>query len=319
MTVMADECPRLDAAADGGVFFVVPTTDDEVASLRTTNTTGAGLSAEPVWAKAPSDGKPTVYVLPKKRGRVAEYVMDLAACQEVRALEPRLLDDGVARNALDTRIDDLHAQLEAEVARLFDPGDSDWWFSGVALDVRSHTDVAKALSVLCDKQYTASPTILNELLNRRKVSSTAARARRVLLNAVMMEADQERLSIEGSGPEYSMYLSLLKKLGFHVKSKGKWQFSMPKEHCQQLCTTFDEFLQETEAGKQPISHLYERLRQPPFGIKDGPLPLIVMALFQARRADVAFIDTTRFFGSGEMLRMSCFSKNQRCLPYGHFG
>ena len=71
------------------------------------------------------------------------------------------------------------------------------------------------------------PPILNELLNRRELSSQGAAARRNLIEKMISGSDQPELGITGFPPEKSMYLSLLSKHGIHRKSEDGWEFGEP--------------------------------------------------------------------------------------------
>ena len=66
------------------------------------------------------------------------------------------------------------------------------------------------LSAICDDLYAGSPIVWNELINRQKLSSQGAAARRNLIEAMLTHEDQPQLGIEGFPPERSMYESLLK-------------------------------------------------------------------------------------------------------------
>ena len=68
----------------------------------------------------------------------------------------------------------------------------------------------------------------------------------------------------------------------------------PKASAEALWKEIDRFLRDTEAGRRPLAELYDRLRRPPFGIKDGPLPVIVVAALLARDDDVAVYERGSF-------------------------
>src|SRR5439155_4685780 len=90
------------------------------------------------------------------------------------------------------------------------------WFSGHGrLLVRSSRDLMGALSDLFDLAYREAPAIRNELLNRRELSSAAAKARRNLLEAMIVSHDLPRLGFTGCPPEVSMYRSVLEEQGLH--------------------------------------------------------------------------------------------------------
>ena len=279
---------NLSGEGDGGVILTLPRTEREADDVRRQQGT-AGLAIERVEA-----GKPVVLVVPETSARLSQLARELTASEIVRMSTPELQADPAARTELSARIEELERQMAREVGRAFDPQRSDWFTGGERLDVASWRDASSALSELCDAHYADAPPIRNELLNRRALSTSAARARRSLVEAMILRGDVAQLGFEGNPPEVSMYRSLLDAHGLHRQRAGAWGFGAPKPELQPLWNAIDAFLHDTEAGRRPLSDLYDRLRRPPFGIKDGPLPVIVVAALLARDEDVAVYERGSF-------------------------
>ena len=165
---------------------------------------------------------------PHAPGRLVQLARELAAAELVQASTPALASDKAARYELAGRLDEIERQLADEVDRVFNPAQSEWCLGGGRLSIVSRRDASRALSELCDACYGDAPAIKNELLNRHALSSSAARARRVLLEAMIQRGDVERLGFDGSPPEVSMYRSVLQEHGFHRKRGGVWGFGEPK-------------------------------------------------------------------------------------------
>ena len=91
-----------------------------------------------------------------------------------------------------------------------------------------------------------------------------------------------------------MYRSLLEGHGLHRRRAAAWGFGAPKPALKPLWNEIDSFLSDTEPGRRPLAELYDRLRRPPFGIKDGPLPVIVVAALLARDDEVAVYERGSF-------------------------
>ena len=282
------EAANLNGEGDGVVVLALPRTEREADDLREQQGI-AGLAIERL-----SAGKPVVLVVPDASARLTQLVRELAASQLVRTSTPELQSDPTARTELGSRIEELEQQIAAEVGRAFDPRRSDWFTSGERLNVASWRNASGALSGLCDEHYADAPPIRNELLNRRALSTSAARARRNLIEAMILRRDVAQLGFEGNPPEVSMYRSLLEAHGLHRGRAGAWRFGTPKPGLQPLWKAIDRFLRDTESERRPLAELYDRLRRPPFGIKDGPLPVIVVAALLARDDDVAVYERGSF-------------------------
>ena len=282
------ETANLSGEGDGVMILTLPRTEQEAEDLRGQQRV-VGLAIERLGA-----GKPVVLVIPERSVRLSQLALELAATQLVRTSTPELQSDPAARTELSSRIEELERQMAAEVGRVFDPQRSDWFTGGERLDVASWRDASSGLSDLCDAHYADAPPIRNELLNRRSLSTSAARARRSLVEAMILRGDVAQLGFEGNPPEVSMYRSLLDAHGLHRQRARAWGFGGPKPELQPLWNAIDAFLYDTEAGRRPLAELYDRLRRPPFGIKDGPLPVIVVAALLARDDDVAVYERGSF-------------------------
>ena len=286
--LLQQEPLRLTGDADGTVVLTLPRTEREARDVVAQQGL-AGLAIERA-----ASGKPTVVVVPETSVRLTELAHELAASQLVRTSTPELQADPTARSELNGRIEELERQVAAEVGRAFAPERSRWYTAESRLDIQSWRGASAALSTLCDRHYSGAPLIKNELLNRRALSTSAARARRNLVEAMIRHGDCAQLGFEGNPPEVSMYRSVLEAHGLHRLREGEWGFGAPKRSLRRLWKEIDRFLGDTEAGRQPLTALYERLLQPPFGIKDGPMPVIVVAVLLAREDEVAVYERGSF-------------------------
>ena len=284
--LLQQEDPTLDGEGDGAVLLALPRTEREAQDLR------AQAAALSLAAARHADRKPVVLVTPPATTRLAQLARELAAAEVVQTSTPALQSDPTARTELSGRIDELGRQVAAEIERAFDPGRSAWHSGGDSLRLRSWREAMRALSDLCDVSYNAAPPMRNELLNRRALSTSAARARRNLLEAMILRRDEPRLGFDGYPPEVSMYRSVLDAHGFHRQQRSTWRFDRPKP--ESLWREIDRYLADTEAGRRSLIELYDRLRRPPFGLKDGPLPVVVLAALLALEDEVAIYEHGTF-------------------------
>ncbi|MYD69367.1 MAG: hypothetical protein F4W89_01285 [Acidobacteria bacterium] len=287
-SLLRQEPVELSGNGDGVVLLTVPRTQREASEVLKQQQTA-------LFAMSRYEGRrPVVVVAPRAPGRLMQLARELAAAELVQASTPALASDKAARHELAGRLDEIERQLAEEVDRVFDPAQSDWCFAGDRFTIASRRDASRALSDLCDVCYSDAPPIMNELLNRNALSSSAARARRVLLEAMIQRGDVEELGFEGSPPEVSMYRSVLLEHGFHRKRQGVWGFGEPGESAGALWKAVDEYFDSAQSGRLPLEELYERLRRPPFGLKEGPIPVIVLAALLGSEDTVAVYEGGSF-------------------------
>lgn len=95
-------------------------------------------------------------------------------------------------------------------------------------------------------------------------------------------------------PEMSMYLSVLLSTGIHHKHADTWRIGEPHpkrdEKCRVLSTLkrICAFVQEEPDTRVNVSTLFDELRKPPYGLRDGMIPLLLTVFAIAHEQDVAF-------------------------------
>ena len=283
------------APADGRISFVLSPKPKDRSDLMElalnlsegTEPTGAG-----------SDSRLRVFAFPEPMSGLEEALREVEAWGWVKDNVPELAGDPVARRELQAR--QLHAQARLEevaggVLGLrghgFDPEASAWVQDGGRRNHYAAKEFLSWLSALCDEVFHEAPILHNELLNRNQLSSSAAAARRSLLERMLSREDEPDLGIEGTPPEASMYASMLASAGFHNRREdGKCGFRAPTGGWMPIWENTEKFLASTQGGRRPLTDLYDRWKRSPFGLKEGPLPVLLCAVVLAHRDDVALYE-----------------------------
>ena len=206
-----------------------------------------------------------------------------------------LAGDDVARKELNSRIDYATSNLNSIMDDCFD--NARWFFKGKELD-RNH-NLSQIASEVAEKIYNKAPIILNETINKDKPASGGKSALKKLLYAIVSSPlnpienqnynnELEKLGIEKDPPELSLYLSLIKSENIHKLNKetNTWEFVKPtSSHLKGMWNAADEFLKSCKSN-EPLSKLYEIWKEPPYGIKQGVLPIyaLLFMLVNERRA-----------------------------------
>jgi hypothetical protein len=171
-----------------------------------------------------------------------------------------------------------------------------WFHQGEPLEITDGRHLLSELSRICDDTYAEAPHIHNELVNRRNLSSAAAAARMRLIERMFSHGGSELLGMDANKkpPEMSMYLSVLLNTGIHQKHDDVWRIAEPHhnrdKHCNVLPTLkkIRSIVKDQPDGRVKISYLFEELRKPEFGVRDGMIPLLLTVFAIAHEQDVAF-------------------------------
>ena len=286
--------------ADGTVCVVVPS--DERAERHITLTLGRedGL----FWVtRVGGKRKPFVVAVPRSCRRIRDLTRETAAIEWALTNTAELRDDVVARRELAGRLSEAERLLREEMRSILS-GDvpSDWFYeSPEGFSIESTRGLLQKLSSICDDRYGSAPKIQNELINRHYLSSAAAAARRDLMEAMITKSREHRLGIEGFPPALSMYLSVLEKHKLHREEDGVSRLMAPtnprRGSMKVVWDAMLAFLARHEGQRVRLTDLYEHLRQPPFGLRDGVLPVLVLALLLERAADIALFEDVIFVPS----------------------
>lgn len=277
---------RVRDDADGQIVFCLPRdVDDRLAMQKVIQT----VSAVPVVAALPHD----IFDL-------RELCHELACLRWVMEHTPELETDRTARRELRARLVLAEANLRSHLEWVFSPANSrcSWYDRGKLVALGSQRELNELLSRSCDKVYSATPHWRNELINRRTLSSSAAAARRNLIEAMFEHAEEEGLGFKGNPPERSMYETLLKASRLHRKQGGTFSFHAPDAKAEpalkELWKGINAFLAETETAKLSVERLFAVLRRPPFGLKDGVLPVLLAATLAHYHSQVALYEEGTF-------------------------
>lgn len=247
-----------------------------------------------------NDRRPTVLVTSDRARRVRDAAIEVAAALAVLD-QQEVVDDRVARRELQDRVADARNRLRQALAEAFRPG-----AEGVAFRVLNarrwggpvpgRHGLSRLLSDVCDAAYGQSPHIRNEMLGRRDLTSQGAKARRELIEAMITKPDRERLGLVGFGPESSMYEAVLRHTGLHAERENGWAFGPPAKggSLRDAWGALTQFINAASSEPVTVDKLYDRLAAPPIGLKEGPIPVLLVAHLLQRSDDVAIYEDGTF-------------------------
>jgi hypothetical protein len=258
----------------------------------------------PVSAVARSaHAKPVAFITTADAHALIDAAREVAAIEDVLATDD-LGDDWVARRELGERLVEARSALAREFESAYGTTSAargNWTYLRPTRARRStrtleSLSASQAVSAIADDWYDRAPTVRNDLVNRHDLSSQAAKARRMLLEAMLEGADREALGIEGHGPNNTMYRSVLRELGLHRRIAGSWRlFEPPSE--SSLRPAWDELVDTfTSAtnGRLRFADLYDVLAAPPYGVRPGIAPIFTFTALLVFADEVALYEHGTF-------------------------
>lgn len=272
---------------DGRVLYCLPRDADDREAMREL-------------LQSTESDTPIVAALPQNVLDLRELCHELVCLRWVTEHTPELESDRTARRELSARLAIAEQNLRTHLEWVFSPANAGctWYCGGKKESLTSARQLNDLLSRACEEVYSATPRWRNELINRRSLSSSAAAARRNLIEAMFDHSGKETLGFEGNPPERSMYETLLKGSRIHRKQGSEIGFFPPDKHSEaavrEVWKAIEAFLAETDNGRKSVEHLFVTLRRPPFGLKDGVLPVLLAAVLVYAHSQVALYEDGSF-------------------------
>ena len=232
---------------------------------------------------------PVVVGLPPNADEIIALGRELIAVQNVKSDSPELEGDAIGRREVDGRIRFLTSKIELAIRVAFTK--AEWYIGGVRVK-ENRFSLSRAASNLANKTFSAAPQIHSELANRQKLSGNTKAAIRALLCAIAKDSETQRFGIKGYPQEVGIAETVLVATKLYVLDSGdRWTFKSPDTD-QAEASGFGALWAFTDKmlGKSKIisvSDIYEEWVRPPYGLRWGVMPLLIVAYLMTRRNQLA--------------------------------
>jgi len=255
--------------SDGLIIYILSFTPEE---LNRANQVAATIS---------SSSSRVICVVPSQPLAAYNSLQDLYGLKQI-ANDPRLQADWEeAERELKFFEEDINNRLELELAGLIDPRHNTHWYVTGHLrdDITNPGAVSKLLSAICESVFSDTPRIYNESYNRRNPATVQIRAAEKVIDALLGDPTDPDLGLTGYGPDVAIMNAALKTNGL-ISTDGKIAppnvLQNPKmAKVWQECQDFYHRSSHSEAEGLNFEELITILKKPPFGLRNGVLPLIL--------------------------------------------
>ena len=228
-----------------------------------------------------ADGKPLVVVTTTQFDLLRTRAQQLQALKTIHKEATELQTDGVARREVKHRLVDAERLLDDTLQQAFNwsADQNQCWIAGELTTIPKTREFQSLLSDLCDRTYHLGLRLDNEFINRRELTTQGAKARRELIEAMLEHTNLKRLGLAGYGPEVAMYYSVLESTGIH-RQQEEWDFYPPdpKSGVATVWQAIARFCLSAKDQPQSIQRLFYQLANPPYGVKQGVVPVLLAAL-----------------------------------------
>ena len=256
------------------------------------------IHATPSLSDGSRSAKPIVAAIPRDVAGLDQAAREVLAVR-TSLKEPLVAEDWVARRELAEWLAQAENNLEAEVHETFRADACRW----ILLEPAGARPLpagrgSHAFSHAADVAFEFTPIIGNEVLNRTQLTSQGAKARRLLVSAMIERGDEPGLGLEGYGPEVAMYRAFLQRTGIHRLTKGgnRPSFGAPAatDSVAHAWEVVEEQFERAKTRRVNLKHIHAALLSSPIGMKDGVIPVFLTAALLAHRNEIAIYEHGTF-------------------------
>jgi len=243
--------------------------------------------ALPDYPRLTAEGKPLVVITAANLDILKAVAVEYKALQKLQS-RSELMSDRVARGEVEYRLHQAKLLLDRTFGETFNYAQSQCWVLGKEVAISRSKEFNAKLSSACDQIYTEGPTLKNELINRRELTGQAVKAMRTLIKAMLNHPEQERLGLEGYGPETSIYESVLKLTGIHRQENEALGFHPSNQvGIKSFWSAIEVFCLSAVQKSVTLDKLYQQLEAPPYGVKRGLIPILLASVLIYHNDDVS--------------------------------
>lgn len=153
------------------------------------------------------------------------------------------------------------------------------WIANVDMsDVCSKMQLSRTLTQICEKIYSKTPVLANELINKHNISGAILTARNKLITTIL---SGEEIVGKGNSPDITIGRAL-------IINKGILQDNVEDQGLKETLETIDQFINEADGTLKNIGTLYDKLQRAPYGIRKGVIP-VYLALYFKKYAEYLII------------------------------
>ena len=209
-------------------------------------------------------------------------------------------DDKVAKRELESIISHQKNLLNHYIlTNLYSrSNDVKWYWKGNVKNISDKRDFNKLLSQISHDVYDATPTFINELVNKHKISPSIHAAKRNYFKALANNWDKENLGFEDDKfpPEKTIFLSLLKENGISPIRDNNLDAPRVKKGSSfsKLWYLSEKFVASAKSEPRGLDEFVALLSRRPFKLKQGLIDFWIPTFLFIKRDDFALFGDTGY-------------------------
>lgn len=177
-------------------------------------------------------------------------------------------------------------------------------FDGHEEKVKSESELTECASQIMFKAFDKTIIVNNDLINKNKISGAIRLSRSKLLDNMLNGIDV-MTGCTLLSPEHNIVRALLVNNGMYddgVPAKLNY-ISKEEPSGEAVQGIIQKYIKQAKKAPVSINEIYEKLKQPPYGLRDGYMPLLLAyELNQYDNISLSFHGADRDYNSEEFLK-----------------
>ena len=268
--------------ADGVIYAIIPENENEIERLHKL-------------IKQVSRGfKRHIFIIPKYYQEIETIAKELNA---VTVLRDKAIDDEVLFEEYATVFEDLNEVVKNYIHGFTHPEEykSIYVHDGKKLKLNRRSALTEKMSQICDQEYSLTPVIANEALNRNEITGIANNSRNKIVAALLRNELEPNLGLFGTGQDISIMRSTLIRTEIWTEDNGEPKIDLkPKDtKIRNMLEAIETFiLKSKQEGRLSFSELYKHLIHPQYhiGLRKGLIPIYLAAVMHEYKQQVLIMD-----------------------------
>lgn len=225
-----------------------------------------------------------IVVCPAQELDVRKQAKDYEILQELKANSTFTDNNEVMKKELPLMEEDLATAISERVRELYEePGCRVLFFREEKVHGKSYEALEETVNVCCESIYPKTPSINNEMINRRTLTTAQTKkARERIVQAILEHRDDEKF-YGNTKQEATIYRSLFRDV---VKNNRDGENKTQDKNLQEILGLMTEFIDACAKEKKDLSRMVEMLVREPYGLRGGVLPVYLARLLADRKEDM---------------------------------
>jgi len=187
-------------------------------------------------------------------------------------------------NELDIYLQDLEEEILDKYSKTFLDYEKITLVSDTKMHLKNNKELNRYISDVCFELYSKTPEINNEMINKNNISSQIRRARDTIIEVILEDKDNLGVKENGNSAEATLYRSLIGNKGLENDDASQVILKSDDPNLNKILELIEDFILSSEGKMKSFTDLYNKLKEPPFNIRNGIIP-VYLALVLKGYAD----------------------------------